>query len=119
MKCAICGLTRENHAIKDPAHGFVAGEGLGELFSSSTPISEKFGKEKKEMMAKRVPVECPFCRNIDMKEWNEFKVKIADVGFMVNGVWKTTLDPEMQVFCTRCEEEILPMDLGLEEGDFL
>lgn len=68
--------------------------------------------EQRSAMEKRVPKICPFCKNGDNIEWTEFKVNVGRMYYVdgkeVNNAW---LSPTIQVFCTRCEEEVREEDL--------
>jgi hypothetical protein len=80
------------------------------LMMTDVPVN----KLKQQLLTERVPAECPFCRNIDNVSWTEFKVHLADVGFVqAGGVWQKTIGEAINVFCTRCDEEIRVEDIGV------
>jgi hypothetical protein len=64
------------------------------------------------LVKKRIPHECPFCRNIDNVSTEDFKVLVAYPFTSTDGAWRRNAhEPEVTVFCERCEEEIRPEDI--------
>lgn len=64
------------------------------------------------LVSQRVPAKCPMCDKIEGIEWTEFKVYAADAFYVVDGILKERIvDEKINVFCTRCDEEIRPEDV--------
>jgi len=68
---------------------------------------------KKELLNKRVPEVCPFCKSIDEIEWTEFDVFLGEkFYFEKRKDYNTKVrEVDIRVFCTRCDEEIREEDL--------
>ena len=79
-------------------------------------LSEKFPmvveQQDAEKVLKRIPKNCPFCKNIDNVAHDEFEVRVAYPFYSTSGFWKrSSQEPHIGVFCTRCLEEIREEDI--------
>jgi len=69
-------------------------------------------KEQQELLDKRVPEHCPFCKDIDDVTWTEFEVALGNkMYFNKSDKSESIISANITVFCTRCDEEIREDDL--------
>lgn len=70
--------------------------------------------ERSDLLRRKVPGCCPFCRSVDGKVQRFFDIHEVTVRYYDAGkkaFAKTEGLPEMRVFCSVCEEEIRQEDV--------
>jgi hypothetical protein len=64
----------------------------------------------------RLPEWCPFCYATDAVKWDEFRVNFIVMRYFSEGEDRGACGDHLQVFCTRCDEEIREEDARDAEG---
>jgi hypothetical protein len=71
--------------------------------------------EQLALLEQRLPDRCPFCYDIDGVSWDEFGINLGKSLWISKGQTEAGYRDEfIQIFCSRCNEEIRQEDVHKE-----